>query len=220
MLNVLSYIILAYLLGSLPFGYIFSQMSGKDVLKIGWRKTSGSNVFKNIGKRQGVLTGVCDVGKGYLAVWGAQRLGFPLEIQIFSGIAAVTGHNWSCFLKFAGGRGVGTFLGAFLVLSPQILGWALIPSIALALIWNASIGTIIFFIVAIFLSIYFNQLETIGVFPILSLVPVFIKRLSPVKEIKRAKNKAILIRNRLIFDNDQACLELRIKRLFKTKKWF
>ncbi|GAH22265.1 unnamed protein product, partial [marine sediment metagenome] len=86
----------------------------KDILKIGWKKTSGSNVFRNVGKWQGALTGIFDVGKGFLAVWLAQKLGLSPEIQIFSGVAAVTGHNWSCFLKFAGGRGVGTFIGAAL----------------------------------------------------------------------------------------------------------
>jgi glycerol-3-phosphate acyltransferase PlsY len=68
-------IILAYLLGSIPFGFLISKFSGKDILKIGWKKTSGSNVFRNVGKWQGALTGILDVGKGFLAVWLAQKLG-------------------------------------------------------------------------------------------------------------------------------------------------
>jgi glycerol-3-phosphate acyltransferase PlsY len=214
------YIILAYLFGSFPSGFLIAKLSGKDILEIGWKKTSGSNVFRNVGKWQGALTGILDVGKGFLAVWLAQNLGLSLEIQIFSGVAAVTGHNWSCFLRFAGGRGVGTFIGAALALSPQITGFSLIPLVLLSLIWNAAIGTFFLFFTAIILSLYFGQFEIMGAFALLSAVPIWIKRLSPVEEIKKVQNKAALIRNRLIFDNNSLCLDLRIKRLFGrlTKK--
>ncbi len=118
------WVIFSYLLGSLPFGYLIGRLSGKNVLTIGWRKTSGSNVFKNVGKWQGALTGILDVFKGYFAVRIAKELGLSNEIQIFSGVAAVAGHNWSIFLKFSGGRGIGTFIGAFFGLSANILGLA------------------------------------------------------------------------------------------------
>lgn len=211
-------IIIAYLLGSIPFGYFFSEISGKKILEIGWRKTSGSNVFKNVGKWQGTLTGIFDVGKGFLAIWLAQKLGLSLEVQVFSGVAAVIGHNWSCFLKFAGGRGIGTFMGALLALSPKILGFSLIPFALLALIWNAAIGTFLLFITIILLSIYFNQFETAGMVSLLSIIPVWIKRLSPLKELKKVQGRANLIKNRLIFDSDQTCFNLRIKRIFRRLK--
>ena len=212
MINIL-YLVFAYLLGSIPFGFLITHFSTKkNILKIGWEKTSGSNVFKNIGKWQGILTGLLDAAKGFIAVWLAQKIGLSPEIQALSGVAAVCGHNWSCFLKFAGGRGIGTFLGAALVLSPEILGFSLIPLIVLTLVWNASIGTILLLITALLLSIYFGQLESMGIFTIVCLLPIFIKRLSPLKDIS-FKNRA-LIKNRLIFDDNQPCLELRIKRIF------
>ena len=212
------FIIIAYLLGSIPFGYIFSKISRMEILKIGWRKTSGSNVFRYVGFWQGLATGLGDVGKGALAVWLAQISGQSLPVQALCGVAAVTGHNWSCFLKLAGGRGIGTFIGAFLVLSPKILGFSLIPLLLLALIWNAAIGTILFLITAIILVIYFGQLGTIGLLPLVSLLPVFIKRLSPIKELSLKKGE--IIRNRLIFDDDIPCFDLRIVRIYKrlTKK--
>jgi len=212
------YIIFAYLIGSIPFGYIFSKISRMEILKIGWRKTSGSNVFRNVGFWQGLATGLGDVGKGALAVWLAQISGQSLPVQALCGVAAVTGHNWSCFLKFAGGRGIGTFIGALFVLSPKILGFSLIPLLLLALIWNAAIGTILFLITAIILVIYFGQLGTIGLLPLISLLPVFIKRLSPIKELSLKKGE--IIRNRLIFDDDIPCFDLRIVRIYKrlTKK--
>lgn len=213
-----AWIIFSYLLGSIPFGYLISKACGKDILKIGWRKTSGSNVFKNVGKWQGALTGILDLGKGSLAVFGAQKLGLSSEVQIFSGVAAVTGHNWSLYLKFAGGRGIGTFIGAFLVLTPKILGISLIPFAILSLIWNAAIGTLLFLATAIFLSWYFGQFEIGGIFTTISLAPILIKRLSPIKEIFPVREKLALIRNRLLFDNDQLCLDLRIKRIFEKVK--
>lgn len=212
----LFWIIFSYILGSIPFGYIITRLSTKkNILEVGWRKTSGSNVFKNIGKWQGVLTGFLDVGKGFLAVMAAQCLGLPVLIQVLSGVAAVTGHNWSCFLRFAGGRGIGTFVGAALSLSTRILGLSLIVPIILALVWNASIGTILFLITFIVLSICQNQLETGGLLGLISLIPIFIKRLSPIEEIKKAQNKGVLLRNRLIFDDDKSYLELRIKRIIR-----
>lgn len=212
-------IFLAYILGSIPFGYLITRFStGKNILKIGWKKTSGSNVFKNIGVWQGVLTGILDMSKGFLAVWLAQRLGFSIEIQIFAGVGAVVGHNWSCFLKGAGGRGIGTFIGAFFALSSQILSFCLIPFVVLALIWNASVATILFLFSSVILSVYFGLFEIIGVFTLLCLIPIFFKRLSPMSDLSFKKKQ--LIRNRLIFDNDKPCFDFRIKRIISrlTKK--
>lgn len=212
-------IVISYLLGSIPFGYLVTRITtGRNILEIGWRKTSGSNVFKNIGFWQGFLTGILDVGKGFLAVWLAQKFGLPIQTQALSGVAAVTGHNYSCFLKFAGGRGIGTLIGAFLALSPGILGYSLTPLILLALIWNASIGTIFFLITAIVLAANFGQLETVGLLPLFSLLPIFLKRLSPIKELSLEKKE--LIRNRLIFDDNIPRFDLRIEKIIRklTKK--
>lgn len=208
-------IVIAYILGSIPFGFIFSKISGKNVLEIGWKKTSGSNVFKNVGKVQGILTALFDVAKGYLAVYLADKFNFPLQIQALCGVSAVAGHNWSLFLKFNGGRGIGTFVGAFLFLSPQVLGFSLISLVLLALIWNASIGTILFLITAIILSIYFNQFASAGFFTIVSLTPIFIKRLSPIGDIKKKDKRSDLIKNRLIFDDDIPRFDFRINKIFK-----
>ncbi len=218
MLLSLSIIIVSYLLGSIPFGYILSKIAGKNILEVGWRKTSGSNVFKNVGKFQGIATGIFDGGKGWLAVFLAQSLGVSPQIQALCGAAAVTGHNWSIFLKFAGGRGLGTFLGALLAFSPIIFGFSIIPLISLALIWNAAIGTIVFLLTSFYLSVHFNQFETIGILTLVSLLPIFIKRLSPIREL--SLNKREVIRNRLIFDDDIPRFDLRARRILNrlTKK--
>jgi glycerol-3-phosphate acyltransferase PlsY len=198
------FLIFSYILGSIPFGFIFTYLSTKkNILKIGWRKTSGSNVFRHVGKWQGALTGIFDLAKGYLAVFLAQKFSFPIQIQILSGIAAIFGHNWSIFLKLAGGRGIGTFIGAGSILFPKVLGFSFITFALFSFIFNAAIATFFFLAAVFFLSIYFSQFEIAGIFVILSLFPVFIKRLSPINEIFPLKEKKSLIKNRLVFDNDQ-----------------
>jgi glycerol-3-phosphate acyltransferase PlsY len=201
-----------YLLGSIPSGYLVARYFGKDILKIGWRKTSGSNVFKNVGKWQGIVTAFMDIGKGYLSVFLAQKLGFSSDMQVLSGLLAITGNNWSVFLNFAGGRGLGVFAGALFAFSPEILGIVLIPISVLLIIWDASIGSIFSLATAIFLSINYGLFGTVGVFTIFSLFPIFIKRLSPIKELS-LKNWNLTI-NRFIFDNDQK-RDFRIKRIIE-----
>ncbi len=208
------FIILAYLLGSIPFGYIFTKISTqKNILEIGWRKTSGSNVFKNIGFLQGFFTGLFDILKGYISVKIAQYYGEPVLVQVLCGVAAVIGHNWSLFLSFNGGRGIGTFGGALLAFNPEFLKLFLIPLISLGIIWNLSIGTI----VALVTVIYYGDklgLSHIRLFAVLSLLPIFLKRLSPIQELKQSKDKYRLFRNRLIFDDD-VVKDFRIKKIVK-----
>jgi glycerol-3-phosphate acyltransferase PlsY len=191
----------SYLLGSIPFGFIFTKIfTKKNILEIGWKKTSGSNVFKNVGFLPGALTGICDILKGSLAVYLARKFGFSLEIQSLCALFAVLGHNWSCFLKFAGGRGIGTFLGALLILSPKILFFSILPTLFLVSFLDTSIATIFFLFFSIFFSFKENLLGSVGLLPILSLFPIFLKRLSPIKEISLKKPE--LVKNRLLFDDD------------------
>jgi len=214
------YIIFSYLLGSIPFGFIITKLSTrKNILEIGWRKTSGSNVFKNIGFWQGLLTGLFDILKGYFSVRVAQYYGEPVLVQVLCGVAAVIGHNWSLFLSFNGGRGIGTFGGALLVFSPELLKLFLIPLISLGIIWNLSIGTIVALATIIVYSNRFGLWDSAGILSVLCLIPIFVKRLSPIQELKKSEDKWRLFRNRLIFD-DNITKDFRIKRIVKrlTKK--
>jgi len=196
------YVILSYLLGSIPFGYIFTKLSTKqNILEIGWRKTSGSNVFKNVGFWQGFLTALFDILKGYASVRIAQYYGQTDLIQALAGVATVVGHNWSLFLSFNGGRGIGTFGGALYAFSPEIFKIALIPLIALGIIWNLSIGTIVMLAAVIYYSGKLG-LSPVKLFAFLSLLPIFLKRLSPVSELKDSEKRSKVFWNRLIFDDD------------------
>jgi len=215
----LAFLALAYVLGSIPFAHIITRLtSDKNILEVGWRKSSGSNVAKNVGLWQGILTVALDIGKGFLAVFLAKECGLPVSIQILCGVMSVVGHNWSLFLKLHGGRGLGALMGAILAFSPQTLFIILIPTIVFALIWTASVGTILSLVTGIFITFKGGlEFEPIGYLILLSLIPVFVKRLNPINEIFESNNKNELIENRLVFDQDTVP-PFRIKPLKKLFK--
>jgi glycerol-3-phosphate acyltransferase PlsY len=109
---------LAYLLGSIPFGYLLIRSTkGQDIRTFGSGNIGASNVFRK-SRSTGILTLVLDGGKGYLAVLLAGWMGGSLEWQAAAAVFAIAGHIFSIWLRFKGGKGVATGCGAFLALSP------------------------------------------------------------------------------------------------------
>lgn len=206
-------LIFSYLLGSLPFGLLFSLPFGKNPLKVGWKKTSASNVFKNVGKIPGILTGIFDLLKGYFPPKLAQILGFDPKIQVLCAFLAIVGHNWSIFLRFAGGRGIGTLVGALFYFSFWLSFFAFFPTVFFALFFDSSLATLFFIFYLIFLSKATQSFETTGFLLLLSLFPIFLKRLSPLKEALSQKN---LILPRILFDDDKFH-EMRILKFLRKK---
>jgi glycerol-3-phosphate acyltransferase PlsY len=127
----LSVIVIGYLMGSIPFGVIVSRFTAKKDLRLfGSGKTGATNVLRTAGKKAAALAVLGDLLKGILPVVSAgyifgDRLlvignfGIGADVaQVFAGLAAIAGHNWSVFLKFKGGRGVATFFGGLMALCP------------------------------------------------------------------------------------------------------
>ena len=110
-------IIFAYLLGSVPTGYLMGTWMGVDVRTEGSGNIGATNVARVIGKRQGIMTLVADVAKGFLPVFAAFQLGFAPAAALV-GTAAFLGHLYPVFLKFQGGKGVATAFGVFVGLAP------------------------------------------------------------------------------------------------------
>ena len=114
-LRIVAVTVAAYLLGSAPVGYLLGRAWGVNVLEWGSGRTGGTNVLRSAGIVPALLTGALDVGKGALAVWMAGWLvpGSTGPVaQVLAGAAVILGHNYSIFLGFRGGAGVGTSLGA------------------------------------------------------------------------------------------------------------
>jgi glycerol-3-phosphate acyltransferase PlsY len=111
-------IILAYLLGSVPTGYVLGSLAGVDVRRAGSGNVGATNVARVLGKGRGALTLVVDVGKGWLAVFLALQLEVNLLSVSLVGVAVFLGHLFPIFLRFRGGKGVATAFGVFLAVAP------------------------------------------------------------------------------------------------------
>lgn len=111
-------VVIAYLLGSVPTGYILGSLAGVDVRKAGSGNVGATNVARVVSKRHGVFTLIADVAKGFVPVIIALNLNFSPLATACVGIAAFLGHLYSVFLRFKGGKGVATALGVFLALAP------------------------------------------------------------------------------------------------------
>ncbi len=113
----------AYLLGGIPFGYLLVKWkSGADVRTIGSGNIGATNVHRVAGASVGILTLLLDAAKGYLAVWIAAQTSAHSPIWMSAAaVAVMLGHIYTPFLHFKGGKGVATFVGAFLFLTPAAL---------------------------------------------------------------------------------------------------
>jgi len=112
-------IIIAYLLGSIPFAYLIGRLrKGTDIRETGTRNMGAMNVFYTVGFWWGFLVLISDVGKGAAAVGVAIGLGVGEIAQFVAGATAVLGHAFPVFLGFRGGRGGATCIGVLCVLMP------------------------------------------------------------------------------------------------------
>jgi len=140
---VVAAVVVGYLLGSFPSGYLISKLWGVDILRHHSGRTGGTNVFRVLGLLPALLTGALDVGKGALAVWVAGQVsGLPVA-EVLAGAAAILGHNYSFALRFRGGAGVGTSLGGLCVIYwPAGVGLIILLVLVIAITRYASVGSL------------------------------------------------------------------------------
>ncbi len=137
--------LMAYVLGSIPFGFLIVKVHGADIRQSGSGNIGAANVARNAGALAGVLTLVLDAAKGYFAVWIAHRWtqGETQWITV-AAVAAVVGHMFPVWLRFHGGKGVATGLGVFLPICAQAVAAAVILWLAVVAFWRySSLGSII-----------------------------------------------------------------------------
>ena len=127
------FILFSYLMGSIPFGYLFSKYVSKiDIRKIGSGNIGATNVLRAGNKLTALLTLFFDALKGFAPVWIS--LQFSSVLFIYVGILVLLGHMYPIWLKFKGGKGVATFLGVIFAISINsgflfILSWIIIALI-------------------------------------------------------------------------------------------
>jgi acyl phosphate:glycerol-3-phosphate acyltransferase len=153
----------AYLLGSIPTGYLVAKAKGIDIRTVGSGNIGATNAMRALGKPAGIAVLLLDAAKGFIAVllavaYPPDRLFpdiFPPEIivhpsynpvmtrAIVAGLFAVLGHNYTCWLKFKGGKGIATSAGVYLALAPWAVLIALVVFVlALLATRYVSLGSI------------------------------------------------------------------------------
>ncbi|MCU0277016.1 MAG: glycerol-3-phosphate 1-O-acyltransferase PlsY [Acidobacteria bacterium] len=152
------FILCSYLLGSVPFGYlIFYFSEGKDIRTTGSGNIGATNVLRSKGKLAGLATLVLDILKGALPIiYGRIHFDQP-GVILLGGLAVLLGHVFPVFLKFRGGKGVGSLVGVFLVFYyPALLVFLAVFSISLWRTRFVSLGSLLG-TTALFFSILFTQ---------------------------------------------------------------
>jgi glycerol-3-phosphate acyltransferase PlsY len=141
-MNAAFVIVLAYLMGSIPFAFLLSRQRGVDLRQAGSGNVGATNVLRTTGTGRAVAAMVLDGVKGTVAVLLAQLLSLGLAATVAAACASVMGHVYPVWLRFKGGKGVATAAGAFAVLSPGALGIAVaVFIVAVAITRFISVGS-------------------------------------------------------------------------------
>ena len=114
-------LLISYLLGSFPSGFLYAKnLKGIDLRYVGSGSTGATNVLRNIGKWPALIVFILDVLKGFIAVKIAYFFLSDNIFQVLAGLFAITGHIWPIWLKGKGGKAVATGLGMFVALSWKV----------------------------------------------------------------------------------------------------
>jgi acyl phosphate:glycerol-3-phosphate acyltransferase len=116
-----------YVLGSIPSAYIIGRaFKGIDITEVGDGHIGMAYTYRRVGLWGAAVVGIMDVSKGVASIALAQLLALPVPVVVITGVAAVTGHNWSLFLRFKGGKGALAMYGVLVIL----VSWELFIALA------------------------------------------------------------------------------------------
>jgi len=194
-------LILAYLLGSIPTGFILARVLGKiDIRNAGSGNVGATNVYRTVGKLPGVITLLIDIAKGAIAAGFLTayfyKWNIPLEpepYRILAAASVISGHNWTPFLNFKGGKGIATSAGALAVICPKILGlvvlvWVIIFALTRIVSIASIVASVFFLILAAFKGNFAFTLFAI----ILCLISIF-KHRSNIMRLVRGEEKKLTL---------------------------
>jgi len=127
-------IVLAYLIGSIPFALLAARRFGAiDLRRVGSGNLGAANVMRASGLKAALLVVSLDMAKGAAGAWLAARGDAGPALPAAAGVAAIVGHVYPLWLRFRGGKGVATACGVFAVLTPLALPPAL--AVFVAVVW-------------------------------------------------------------------------------------
>jgi acyl phosphate:glycerol-3-phosphate acyltransferase len=201
---IITALAISYLIGSIPWAYIFVRLiKNQDIRKLGSGNVGATNAARVLGKPLGILILVLDTLKGFVVVLflgdlliTRQSVFSPEILRILLGVAAILGHSWTVFLNFKGGKGVATTLGVLVGLSVAVsglrpvlglafLGWVVVFAFS-RIVSLASVAACIFFPVLMFL---FKQ--PVDLIIVTSFISAFIilRHKSNIKRLLSGKEK-------------------------------
>ena len=144
-LGYVATLVAAYLLGSIPTGFLLAKARGVDIRTVGSGNIGATNVFRALGKPAGIFVLLMDALKGFAAValtlnyyhelndllprmFPVEAITYPvvrLNYALLAGVFTILGHNYTCWLHFKGGKGIATSAGVYVALAPLAVAIAL-----------------------------------------------------------------------------------------------
>lgn len=184
-MDIILIIIISYLIGSIPTAYLVGRIWGKiDIRTVGSGNVGASNVFRVVGKTAGIGVLIVDILKGLLPVCLVGLLGFDTIHKILAGLGTISGHTWTIFLKFKGGKGVATGLGVFWGLTPIPVLITLVVFILVVVISKyISLGSIIGALLLPLLLLFFEKEDIIKIFGLIVSLLIIIRHLPNIKRL-------------------------------------
>jgi len=187
----------AYLIGSIPFGLVLARARGIDLREHGSGNIGATNVARVLGKggwRWGLLTLAADLSKGLLPVIGCRYTMSSLPDPYFwvacTGLGAVLGHCYSIFLRFHGGKGVGTATGVFLGVCPKAIGVATIIFVLVVKRWGyVSLGSLTTAALMPILIYFFCPVPAFKFMSLGIALVIWIRHKENIKRLIRGKEK-------------------------------
>ena len=180
----------SYFLGSIPFGLIYAKLAGLgDVRNIGSGNIGATNVLRTGNKKVAALTLLCDIAKGSLAVF--ITLNFFPKLILLSSVVVYLGHIFPVWLKFKGGKGVATFIGAIAILNYVLcliflISWAIVAKIFKI----SSLSAIVEFLITFVATVFLYENDLILVMSFFTVFSIFTHR-ENIKKIISGKESKI-----------------------------
>ena len=179
--------VVSYLLGSIPTGFLWARALGIDIRKVGSGNIGATNVMRALGKGPGAAVLLIDAAKGFLPVCLAPHV-FPdidrHALQITCCVFVIAGHNWTCWLKFKGGKGVATSAGALLAFLPLPFLCTLGAWLIIFAIWRyVSLASIIAAVVMPIATWLLDRDATLFIFTAVLAVVVIYKHKSNIQRL-------------------------------------
>jgi glycerol-3-phosphate acyltransferase PlsY len=193
-------VVIAYLLGATPSGYLAGAARGIDVRAAGSGNIGATNVVRVLGKKAGALVLAADAFKGFVSAWWIPALALSLfpsasvskeNLKLAGGVAAILGHIYPCWLKFKGGKGIATSGGVVLAWAPAACLTALaLWGLVLAASKFVSLASIAAAIILPFAVWYWNGSPTMtGVMAGLSLLAIYKHKANIQRLLKGEENR-------------------------------